>query len=600
LEDKRNIILAALLAGIILIGWPMLTEQFFPQPKPVQKSTVAAANGAPASGGTATVDTNLGAAPAVTKTAPVAEVLKNSARLLIETPKLMGSVNLQGARIDDLVLLMHRNKLEKDSGPVRLFSPSGTQSAYFARFGWTGTGLSAPDDKTIWTASAAKLTPAAPVTLSTTNEAGQKFEIILSIDKDYLITAQQRFTNNGTAPANVATFGLISRSGKPADASTGGSIATFFSRIHVGPMGVFNNEANYDWNYAELDELPSKELKFSTTSGWIGFTDRYWLAALIPDQKTQINTKMRVVDNVYQTQMVPAKMTAVAAGQSFTKTSRLFAGAKEIEVLDKYVDEQGIKMLDFAIDWGWFRPIEKFFFVILHFLFGHLGSFGAAIIGLTFVVRIFLFPIAQRQFASMAQMRAVQPKMKILQDRHKDDKQRQQQEIMKLYKEEKINPLAGCLPIFLQMPIFFGLYKLLMLTVEMRHQPFFAPWIKDLSAPDPWTPVNLFGLIPFDPPSFIAIGILPIMLGISMWGIQKLNPQPMDDVQKQVFAIMPWMMMFLFAPLSAGLQVYYVVSNGLTILQQKWLYSRHPILKEQMAKDAEEKAAAKEAAKAKA
>lgn len=599
LEDKRNIVIAMLLAGLILFGWPMLANQFFPQPKVAAKPAVTAEE-------TASVSTD-GIAPATTAPSPVAKsisidaALASTARVMVESPKLKGSINLEGAKIDDMLLLSHRTELAKDSPPVRLFAPSGTKDAYFARFGWVSQSAAVPDDKSVWTASAGKLAPATPVTLNWTNPAGQVFAIELSIDKDYLITAKQSFTNVGAAPVQIAPFGLLSRSGKPKDASTGGDIATFFSRIHIGPMGVFGGTADYEWNYAELDELKSGEHSYpATTAGWIGFTDKYWLSALIPDQKTPINTKIRASGNVYQTQMVPAKMTVVAPGQSFAKTSRLFAGAKEVEVLDNYVDEQGVEMLDYAIDWGWFRVIEKAFFKILNFLFGYFGSFGLAIIGLTFIVRAFMFPIAQRQFASMAQMKVIQPKMKAVQDKYKDDKQRQQQEIMKLYKDEKVNPLAGCLPIFLQMPIFFALYKLLMLTVEMRHQAFLSPWIKDLSAPDPWTPLNLFGAIELPLPAFLAIGILPIMLGITMWGIQKLNPQPMDDVQKQVFAIMPWMMMFLFAPLAAGLQVYYVVSNCLTILQQKWLYSRHPILRQQMAKDAEEKAAEKAAEKVRA
>ena len=587
MEDKRNIIVAMVLAGLILFGWPIVAEQFFPQPKPIVTTAPTATAGT-----TSAVPAIPGAAPAANVALPVADALKGSGRVLIETPKLKGSINLTGARIDDLLLLAHRTELAKDSPPVRLFSPSGTKNAYFARFGWTATGAIVPDDKSVWTASAAKLTTTAPVTLTWLNEAGQKFEIILSVDKDYMVTAAQRFSNTGAAAVQIAPYGLISRSGKSADVDTW--------NIHIGPMGVFGGTADYEWDYEDLDEAKDGQQAFKTTGGWIGFTDKYWLAALIPDQKTPIDATMRSGGGIYQTQMIADKQTAIAASATVTQTSRLFAGAKEVVVLDSYVDKLGIEKMDYAIDWGWFRIIEKAFFKILHFLFGYFGSFGAAIIGLTFVVRIFMFPIAQKQFASMAQMRVIQPKMKAIQDRLKDDKPKMQQEIMKLYKDEKANPLAGCLPIFLQMPIFFGLYKLLMLTIEMRHQPFLSPWINDLSAPDPWTVLNLFGLIPIDLPSFLAIGILPVLLGISMWGIQKLNPQPMDEVQKQVFALMPWMMMFLFAPFAAGLQVYYVVSNCLTILQQKWLYSRHPILREQAIKDAEEKAAAKLAAKAQA
>jgi YidC/Oxa1 family membrane protein insertase len=585
LEDRRNIIVAVLLTGMILFGWPYVAAKFFPQPVPVTKTITDAPV---TESGAVTPDAGIGSATVPAKTIALNAALKGTARVLIETPKLKGSINLEGGKIDDLLLLAHRTDLPKNSPPVRLFSPSGTKDTYFARFGWAGTAIDVPDDKTVWNPSATTLTPSTPVTLSWTNNAKQTFEIVLSIDKDYMITAEQRFTNGSDTPALVSANGLISRLGKPVDATTSGS---FFTRIHIGPMGVFENAANYDWNYKDVAAAPNGQTAFKTTGGWIGFTDKYWLAALIPDQKSPTNAKFISKDNYNWAQMAQSKQTSVPAGATIKQTSRLFAGAKEVEVLDNYVDTLGIQKLDFAIDWGWFRVIEKAFFKVLHFLFGLFGNFGFAIIGLTVIVRMFMFPIAQRQFASMAQMRAVQPKMKAVQERWKDDKPRQQQEIMKLYKEEKVNPLAGCLPIILQIPIFFALYKLLMLTIEMRHQPFIL-WIKDLSVPDPSTAL-LFHSVGITLPAFLAIGVLPILLGISMWMMQRLNPQPMDDVQKQVFAVMPWMMMFMFAPLAAGLQIYYVFSNVISILQQKWLYSRHPILKQQMAKDAADKAAAK-------
>jgi YidC/Oxa1 family membrane protein insertase len=581
LEDKRNIIIAVLLTGLILFGWPYIAAQFFPQPVPVTKSV----GGSNAATGSATPDAAIGSASAPAKTIALGDALKSTARVLIETPKLKGSINLEGAKIDDLLLLAHRTALPKDSPPVRLFSPSGAKNTYFARFGWVGTGHTVPDDKTVWTPSASKLTPATPVTLSWTNDTAQKFEIMLSIDKDYMITAEQRFTNGAATEVQVAANGLITRSGISKDHDTW--------NIHVGPMGVFDNAANYEWDYDDVAAAPNGETAFKTTGGWAGFTDQYWLAALIPDQKSPTNAKFISKDGYNWAQITQSTQSAVAPGAIVKQTSRLFAGAKEVEALDLYVDTLGIEKLDYAIDWGWFRVIEKAFFKVLHFLFGYFGNFGLAIIGLTFVVRLFMFPIAQRQFASMAQMRVVQPKMKEVQERWKDDKPRQQQEIMKLYKDEKVNPLAGCLPILLQIPIFFALYKLLMLTIEMRHQPFIL-WLKDLSIPDPSTAM-LFQSIGITLPHFLAIGLLPILLGITMWMMQKLNPQPMDEVQKQVFAIMPWMMMFMFASLASGLQLYYVVSNILTILQQKWLYSRHPILKQQAIKDDVDKAAAKAA-----
>jgi YidC/Oxa1 family membrane protein insertase len=581
-DDKRNLIIAVLLTGLILFGWPYIASTFFPTPAAVTAPAKAPASPA----GSTTADVAVGTPAAAEKTVPLADALKASGRVRIETPKLRGSVNLEGAKIDDLVLLTHRTALPKNSPPERLFSPSGTKKAYFARFGWVGTGVTVPDDKSVWTPSASALTPSTPVTLSWTNAEGQKFDIILSIDENYMISAKQRFTNAGTAPVEIASFALLSRTGKPADATTGGSI---FTHIHIGPMGVFEGKPNYDWGYVDVDENAGNEVKFNTKGGWLGFTDKYWLGALIPDQKVPVATKFRASGDVYQAQFIPTRYTSVAPGTSTDSTARLFAGAKEMAVLTDYSKKLGIPYLDYAIDWGWFWFIAIPFFWILHWLFGVFGNFGVAIIGLTIIVRGFMYPVAQKQFASMAQMRAVQPKMKALQERWKDDKPRLQQEMMKLYKDEKVNPLAGCLPVLLQIPIFFALYKILLLSIEMRHQPFVL-WLKDLSAPDPLTPVNLFGLLPFDPPSFLAIGVLPILLGVTMWLMQKLNPQPMDEVQKQVFSIMPWFLMFIMAPFAAGLQLYWVMSNLVSIAQQKWLYSRHPILKEQMAKEAEAKA----------
>ena len=589
MDDKRNLVFAVLLTGLILFGWPYVASYFFPTPAPVTSTAKSAATPA----GAATSDVSVEAAPAKLESLPLGTALQSSARVLVETPKLKGSINLEGAKIDDLLLLAHRTELAKDAAPVRLFAPSGTKDAYFARFGWAGTGIIAPDDKTVWTPSSNKLTPLTPVTLSWTNPQNQKFEIALSIDENYMITAKQRFTNGGAAPVQIANFALLSRTGKPADSTAGGSI---FTHIHIGPMGVFDNKPNYDWGYVDVAENKG-EASFNSTGGWLGFTDKYWLGALIPDQKTAVSAKFRASGDVYQAQVIPTRYTNVAAGAALETNSRLFAGAKEMAVLDSYSKKLGIPYLDYAIDWGWFWFIAIPFFWILHWLFGVFGNFGVAIIGLTLVVRGFMYPVAQKQFASMAQMRAVQPKLKALQERWKDDKPRLQQEMMKLYKEEKVNPLAGCLPVVLQIPIFFALYKILLLSIEMRHQPFVL-WLKDLSAPDPLTPINLFGLLPFDPPSFIAIGVLPILLGVTMWLMQRLNPQPMDEVQKQVFAVMPWFLMFIMAPFAAGLQLYWVMSNVVSIAQQKWLYSRHPVLREQMARDAEEKAQAKANAKA--
>lgn len=577
MDDKRNLILAVLLTGLILFGWPYVASYFFPTPAPVSNTAPAT----PSTPGAKTTDVAVEAAPAKARTVALGTALQSTGRILVETPKLKGSVNLEGAKIDDLVLLTHRAELAKNAPPVRLFAPSGTKDAYFARFGWAGTGITAPDDKTVWTPSANKLTPSTPVTLSWTNPQAQRFEIQLSIDDNYMITANQRFINGGAAPAEIANFALLSRTGKPADATSGGSI---FTHIHIGPMGVFDKKPNYDWGYVDVAEN-NGETSFTSTGGWLGFTDKYWLGALIPDQKTPVSAKFRASGDVYQAQVIPSRYTSVAAGAALETSSRLFAGAKEMAVLSDYSKKLGIPYLDYAIDWGWFWFIAIPFQRVLLWLFGMFGNFGFAIIALTLIVRGIMYPVAQKQFASMAGMRVLQPKMKALQDKYKDDKPKLQQEMMKLYSEEKVNPMAGCLPILLQIPIFFALYKILMLSVEMRHQPF-ALWIKDLSAPDPLTPLNLFGLLPFTPPGFLAIGVLPILVGVTMWLMQRLNPTPMDEVQKQVMGIMPWFLMFVMAPFAAGLQLYWVVSNILSIAQQKWLYSRHPVLKQQAEKEA--------------
>ncbi|MCW2351432.1 membrane protein insertase YidC [Sphingobium sp. B12D2B] len=563
MDDKRNILLAVVLTIAILFGWPVISNYFFPpSAQPIERAEQQAKQQGAAP--------NVRGGPlaeGVQAIRPIEAVLGESQRVAIETPKLRGSINLRGARIDDVVLPTHRQTVDEKSPPVRLLAPSGTADAYFASFGWSGEGVRVPDANTVWTADGTKLTSQTPVTLRWSNGAGQTFLIRLSIDEDYLLTVAQTVENAGGNAIAVRNYGLLSRTGHSKDKSTW--------TIHTGPMGVFNGSANYDIGFDKLDKDGDK--RFSTTGGWLGFTDLYWHAALIPAQTLPVDAQFRKgASDRYQADLTYAP-AVVQPGTSLSTTSRLFVGAKETPVLDRYMDQQGIALFDRAIDWGWFRWFEKPIFYLLDWLFRHIGNFGVAIICLTFIVRGLMFPVAQRQFASMAAMRAIQPKMKALQERYKNDKPKMQQEIMALYKTEKVNPLAGCLPIFLQIPIFFALYKVLMLTVDMRHQPFYL-WIKDLSAPDPAHILNLFGLLPFTPPSFLGIGVLAVILGITMWLQFKLNPAPMDDVQKQIFSLMPWMMMFIMAPFAAGLLIYWCTSNILTIAQQWWLYRQHPVL----------------------
>ena len=493
-----------------------------------------------------------------------AQVLAEAPRVRIDTPRLAGSLNLKGARFDDLLLKTQRTTIADNSPPVRLLSPAGAPGGYFATYGWTGQGVTVPGPDTVWTASAPMLAPGRPVTLSWDNGSGQRFEQIVSVDEDYLFTVRQRVVNGGAGAVGLRTYGLISRSQKSADPSTWTS--------HVGPISFLGGEADYDVDWESLDDDKSGITRDSR-GGWLGFTDKYWLTALVPAAGAPIEASLRKSGTgAYQADYAGQSFVA-APGQAISSESRLFAGAKEKAVLDRY-EEAGIPNLSKAIDWGWFEWFMRPIFDLLMKLFQWTGNFGVAIIGLTLIVRALMYPIADKQFRSFAGMRKIQPKMKEIQERYKDDRARQQQEILKLYQQEKVNPVAGCLPILLQIPIFYALYKTLMVSVEMRHQPF-ALWIKDLSAPDPMTPLNLFGVLDFTPPAMLAIGVLPILLGITMYLQFKLNPAQMDPVQQKVFAIMPWVLMFVMAPFAAGLQLYWVVNNILSIAQQKYLYSRY-------------------------
>ena len=580
-HNQRNLILAVLLTGLVLFGWDAGIRYFYPkgnQPTAVASAPAnSAGNPAPGEAVKHTRDGGLTSAADVELEAKdLKAALATGGRVAIAASGLSGSINLTGGVIDDLTTNRHTATEKKSDGPARVFSPAGTPAQQFAQFGWVAEstgGIALPNAATLWTApAAAKLTPETPVTLNWTNPTGQIFSIRYAIDKDYLIIATQSVSNSGTAPVVVRPFALINRTDKTASLDTW--------NVHAGPFGAFDGAVNFGIDYDDVSE--SGEIKNAGKVNWIGFTDIYWMSALVPDAAPASSDFRALGRGVYRADLVYEPAT-IAPGQQLTRTTRLFAGAKESTVLDRYEDS-GIVHFGLAIDWGWFRWFEKPIFWLLKALFDLAGNFGVAIILLTVIVRGVMFPIAQRQFASMAQMRAIQPKMKALQERYKDDKPKLQQETMALYKTEGVNPLAGCLPIFLQIPVFFALYKVLMLSIEMRHQPFIL-WIKDLSAPDPLHILNLFGLLPFTPPSFLAIGLLAVLLGITMYLQFKLNPAPMDPVQQQVFAIMPWMMMFVMAPFAAGLLIYWITSNILTIGQQWFLYSKHPQLKAQAEKE---------------
>jgi YidC/Oxa1 family membrane protein insertase len=557
-NDSKNLILAVVLSALVLLGWTFAANKFFPTANPPSTKVV---NGKQEPVVQPQAQPTAPATPKALQSQ--AKVLASTPRVRIETPSLAGSINLKGAQIDDLVLVRQLQTIAKNSPPVRLLSPIGAPGAYVAAFGWTAEGAQAPTLDTIWSADSQLLAPGKPVTLSTQMPDGARYQMRIAVDDGYLFTVKQTALNGSGKPLVIRPIGLVSRASQSHDPDTWTN--------HVGPISVFGGTADYDVNWKDLDEEGSKT--FDSVTGWLGFTDKYWLTALAPAGNAAMAADFRrSPSGGYQGDYVLATAT-LAPGQSLTTDTQLFAGAKEYELLKKY-ESNGIQGLTRAIDWGWFRWFMLVIYDVLVFLFERIGNFGVAILCLTLIVRGIMFPIAQKQFQSMAAMRKLQPKLKAVQERFKDDKQRQQQEILKLYQEEKVNPAAGCLPILLQIPIFYALYKVLLVSVEMRHQPFVL-WIKDLSAPDPLTPVNLFGMLHFTPPAYLAIGVLPILVGATQWLSMKLNPQPMDPAQAQIFAIMPWVLVFIMAPFAAGLQLYWMTNNVLTIAQQWWLYRKY-------------------------
>ena len=578
-QNIRNMVLAGVLIVVILFGWDTGVRYFYPNankaPVPAASSTApapqASASAKPTREGGLT-----DAADQALEAKDLATALNPATRVPIAAPGLSGSINLIGAVVDDLLTNRHTASVEKNAGPQRIFSPAGTPAQQYAQFGWVSASgqpdPNLPGPATQWTVPAgAKLTPQSPVTLSWINATGQTFTLNYGIDTDYLITVTQTVTNAGTAPFMAKPYAQVARTDKTASVD--------IWNLHSGPFGTFDDKVSFGPNYKDVTD--ATQVTNPVKTGWIGFTDIYWMSALVPDKSGATSDFRSLGGGLFRADLV-YPLATIAPGQNQALTTRLFAGAKESSVLDKY-EAAGIPNFGLAIDWGWFRWFEKPIFGLLKWLFSLTHNFGVAIILLTLVVRGLMFPVAQKQFASMAAMRAIQPKMKAIQDRYKDDKAKQQEEVMALYKKEGVNPLAGCLPIFLQIPVFFALYKVLTLAVEMRHQPFVL-WIRDLSAPDPLHALNLFGLLPFTPPGFLAIGVLALLLGVSMYFQFKLNPAQMDPAQQQVFAFMPWIMMFVMAPFAAGLLIYWITSNFLTIAQQAYLYSRHPALKAQVTK----------------
>jgi len=585
--DNKNMILAVVLSIAILVGFEAYFSSKRPPPPlqgteqaPGQTTGQPADKTAPTPGQTAppvapAVPTQPGvpavpAAPATPGAAPVpgidrATVLARGPRVKISTPRLHGSIALTGGRIDDLTLADYRETLDAKSPEIILLTPKGAGNAYFAEFGWVaGGGQAVPGADTPWRASGQVLAPDSPVTLSWDNGQGLRFKRTFAVDKDYMFTVTQSVQNTGGTPAVLYPYGLVSRRGTPE--------TTGFYILHEGLLGVAGGTLS-EVNYDDLKE--KREIKNTATGGWIGITDKYWLAALVPDQKAEVGTRYvyrkDAGDDVYQADFLGAPVS-IAPGGTGGSESHFFAGAKQVTLMDGYNERLGIDRFDLAIDFGWFYFLTKPIFYALLYINHVVLNFGVSILLLTVAIKAVFFPLANKSYKSMSMMKKLQPEIVKLRERFGDDKVKLNEEMMALYKREKVNPASGCLPILIQIPVFFALYKVLFVNIEMRHAPFFG-WIKDLSAADPTNLFNLFGLVPWTPPEFLAIGIWPLIMGGSMFLQQKLNPQPTDPVQAKIFLFMPIMFTFLLAQFPAGLVIYWAWNNILSMGQQ-WLIMR--------------------------
>ncbi|MEK9710155.1 MAG: membrane protein insertase YidC, partial [Alphaproteobacteria bacterium] len=485
-----------------------------------------------------------------------------------------GSVSTMGARIDDLILTSYFQTLEDGSEPIRLFSRFDSEKPYFAEFGWVnaaGQSLTLPNSKTVWQAQNNSLTPDSPLVLTYDNGEGLVFERRIEINNDYLITVTQLVTSKLDNAVSLNPYGLIRRKGTPATAG--------LYILHEGPLGVFDETLN-EQNYDDLQDAGTEGIVIKTkdNGGWIGITDKYWLAALMPAQNQHVAFSMRALGtnlDSYQTDLL-GDSQILNPGQTISWQTNMFAGAKRVALLDKYSEELKVANFDLAIDFGWFYFLTKPFFYAINWLYGVFGNFGLAVLGFTVIVKLVFFPLANKSYRSMAKMRLLAPKLQTLRERFGDDRMKLNQEMMALYKAEQVNPAAGCLPVLLQIPVFFALYKVLFVTIEMRHAPFFG-WIADLSAPDPTSIFNLFGLLPYSVsflPPFLQLGVWPVLMGISMFLQMRLNPAPPDPIQAKVFQFMPIFFTFLLATFPAGLVIYWTWNNLLSMAQQWFIMKR--------------------------
>jgi YidC/Oxa1 family membrane protein insertase len=592
MTDQKNTILAIVLSALVLIAWqiyfglPQMEKQKQIQQQQAQERSQQQPPSLPQQSGTAQAPSAPGAAPqAPTQPGAAAAqpmtrdaTLAASPRVRIDTPSLSGSIALKGGRIDDLSLVKYRETVDPNSPPIVLLAPSGSPNPFYAEFGWSapsGTTVKLPGPDTVWQQEGSGgLSVGRPVTLVYDNGEGLQFRRTIAVDENYLFTLKDEVINKGAAPVTLYPFALISRHGTPHTLG--------YYILHEGLIGVFGDKGLQEETYANMEK--QKEISFTATNVWLGITDKYWAATLLPDTSMQVNAKFStgtIGNNIktYQTDYLGPAQT-IAPGGNAAVDGRLFAGAKEVSIVDGYNERLKLNKFDRLIDWGWFYFITKPLFLALDWIYRLVGNFGVAILIVTVIIKIFFFPLANKSYASMAKMKAVQPEMMAIRERFADDKMKQQQAMMELYKKEKINPIAGCLPIIIQIPVFFALYKVLFVTIEMRHAPFFG-WIKDLAAPDPTTVFNLFGLIPWDPShvpligAFLLLGAWPLIMGVTMWFQMKLNPAPPDPTQAMIFNYMPIIFTFMLASFPAGLVIYWAWNNTLSVIQQSVIMHKH-------------------------
>ncbi|MFY9288559.1 MAG: membrane protein insertase YidC [Alphaproteobacteria bacterium] len=559
MQNNTNLILAVILSVIILVGFQYLYVK--PQQEQFRQQVLAENQAKPP---------QLEAAGENAAPRDRATVVATTPRVVINTPELRGSINLKGARLDDLALAQYRENLDPNSSHITLLSPSGSAGAhrpYYAEFSWLGDkSIAVPTAQTEWKSAGGELSQSHPVKLTWDNNQGLVFERTISVDEHFMFTITDHVTNKGQEAVTLYPFGVIARQGHPAPEN-----ATI---LHEGPIGFLNGSLE-EANYEKLMDNEKKTI--DSEGGWLGITDKYWLVALVPNQTEKLTASfaynrgnhVEAKDGYFQTDYRSAPVI-VAPGAKAEHVTHLFAGAKKLRVLDQYADEYNIPHFDKAIDFGWFYFLTKPFLYLLAFLGRILGSFGLAILAFTVLLKLVTLPLSQKSYHSMARMKALQPEMKKLQERFADDKMRQSQEMMELYRREKVNPMAGCWPQLIQIPIFFALYKVLYVGIELRQAPFYG-WIHDMSIPDPTSLFNLFGLFPWSVPSALHIGVWPVLMGLSMLLQQRLSPQPPDKMQARMFMFMPILFTYLLAQMPAGLVIYWTWSNLLSILQQTYI-----------------------------